>query len=118
MTPTADSRRWLIDKRNSAAERRASVVRSSCGRRAVLVDLQINPDHTVTESSDRGVKTRDADRRRRVTQPLRDEVIRRYASENETALEVAEECNMSESTALRILKTASVPMRRQGEKRL
>jgi DNA-directed RNA polymerase specialized sigma subunit len=38
--------------------------------------------------------------------------------ENQTALEIAEECSISKSTVLRILKAADVAMRRQGEKRL
>jgi DNA-directed RNA polymerase specialized sigma subunit len=45
-------------------------------------------------------------------------VVRRYVSENQTALEISEECGIGKSTVLRVLKAAEVPMRRQGEKRL
>lgn len=84
----------------------------------VLAGLQINPAHTVPPSSDRGVATGRPERRRRITQPLRDEVVRRYTSGNQTALEISEECALGKSTVLRILKASGVPMRRQGEKRL
>ncbi|GAB2670747.1 hypothetical protein GCM10009743_53730 [Kribbella swartbergensis] len=80
--------------------------------------FQINPAHTVTPSSDRGVATPRPERRRRITQPLRDEVVRRYRSGNQTAVEISEECALGKSTVLRILKASGVPMRRQGEKRL
>ena len=83
----------------------------------VLGQLNLNPQFALPAPTDRVIPKQYIDHRRRITQPLRDEVVRRYVSENQTALEIAEECGIGKSTVLRILKTADVTVRRQGEKR-
>jgi DNA invertase Pin-like site-specific DNA recombinase len=89
-----------------------------CFNFVVLGQLHLNPQFSLPAPTDRAATTHRPDRRRRITRQLREEVVRRYVSENQTALEISEECGIGKSTVLRVLKAAEVPMRRQGEKRL
>lgn len=84
----------------------------------VLGQLNINVRFTVPPSTNRPTGSTRPDRRQRITQSVRDEVVHRYVSENQTALEIAEECGIGKTTVLKILRDGGVPVRPRGQKRL
>lgn len=81
----------------------------------VLAQLNINAQFSLPAPTDRSPKSARPVRKRRITQSVRDEVARLYAS-GQTALEVAEHCGIGKTTVLKIVKDAGLS-RRQGARR-
>lgn len=82
----------------------------------VLSQLQINPRYALPAPTDRGIQPTATDRRRRITQSLRDEVVTQYQA-GKTSRELAEGCGIGRTTVLAILKKAGVQLRPQGQRR-
>jgi len=87
-----------------------------CTSSVVLAQLRINPRYALPAPASRGIETTTMDRRRRITQMLRDEVVTRYEA-GETSRELARECRIGRTTVLTILKQAGVKLRPQGQRR-
>jgi hypothetical protein len=81
----------------------------------VLGSLNLNPQFSLPAPTDRSLESVGSARKRRITQSVRDEVVRLYAS-GRTALEVAEHCGIGKTTVLKIVKAAGLS-RPQGAKR-
>jgi DNA invertase Pin-like site-specific DNA recombinase len=79
----------------------------------VLASLNLNTQFLRPAPTDRSPASRSVNRKRRITQRDRDEVVRLYTS-GQTALEVAEALGIGKTTVLTILKQAGVEVRPRG----
>ncbi len=79
----------------------------------VLGSLNLNAQFSLPAPTDRSPESVRSARRRRITQSVRDEVVRLYAS-GQTALEVAEHCGIGKTTVLKILKADGAAVRPQA----